>query len=229
MGTAALTSLVSSAVARPAENDCEVFSSAFWGQPANSVTSLAFVVAGVVIAVATRGPAQPRRLMYAFLVAATGIGSFVFHGPAPSWSPIVHDAPLVALLAFVAADAVSDLLGRRLSDVWWVAPAAVLIIVAGAVGSASTAVQGLAGVGAVSATVIRAYARPSARRTILTAGVVVGAGALIGTLSRSGGPLCQPDSLLQGHAIWHVLAAVALVLLTPVIGRVTAGRSAGLR
>lgn len=28
--------------------------------------------------------------------------------------------------------------------------------------------------------------------------------------SRTGGPLCRPDSLVQGHAGWHVLAAVAL-------------------
>ena len=28
--------------------------------------------------------------------------------------------------------------------------------------------------------------------------------------SRTGGPLCTPDSLLQGHALWHILGAVAM-------------------
>jgi hypothetical protein len=37
------------------------------------------------------------------------------------------------------------------------------------------------------------------------------AGALaINQLSRTGAPLCGPDSLLQGHAAWHVLTAAAL-------------------
>jgi hypothetical protein len=29
-------------------------------------------------------------------------------------------------------------------------------------------------------------------------------------LGRTGAPLCDPESLLQGHAVWHVLAALAL-------------------
>ena len=31
--------------------------------------------------------------------------------------------------------------------------------------------------------------------------------------SRSGGPLCDPDSWLQGHSAWHLLCAVAAGLL----------------
>jgi hypothetical protein len=29
-------------------------------------------------------------------------------------------------------------------------------------------------------------------------------------LSRTGGPACDPDAVLQGHAVWHVLTAVVL-------------------
>ena len=29
-------------------------------------------------------------------------------------------------------------------------------------------------------------------------------------LSRTGAPLCFPDAVMQGHAIWHVLAAVGI-------------------
>jgi len=35
-------------------------------------------------------------------------------------------------------------------------------------------------------------------------------GGLVHGLSRTGGPLCRPKSLLQGHAAWHVLSAAAL-------------------
>jgi hypothetical protein len=37
----------------------------------------------------------------------------------------------------------------------------------------------------------------------------------IWTASHAGGLLCKPDSLLQGHAAWHVLNAVAFTLLYP--------------
>ena len=35
----------------------------------------------------------------------------------------------------------------------------------------------------------------------------------IWNLSKTGGPWCDPHSLLQGHAVWHVLGAVAAFCL----------------
>ena len=29
------------------------------------------------------------------------------------------------------------------------------------------------------------------------------------TAAKTGGPLCRPESLAQGHALWHVLDALA--------------------
>ncbi|WP_370326484.1 hypothetical protein [Euzebya sp.] len=49
--------------------------------------------------------------------------------------------------------------------------------------------------------------RPPAHRWPAAVGVL--AGALHAT-SRTGGSLCRPDSWLQGHAAWHVAAAVAV-------------------
>ena len=37
-------------------------------------------------------------------------------------------------------------------------------------------------------------------------------GAAIFSVSRTGGPLCDPQSPLQGHAVWHALTATALAL-----------------
>ena len=42
----------------------------------------------------------------------------------------------------------------------------------------------------------------------LAAGLVLG-GGIVWWASRTGGPLCAPDSLVQGHAAWHLLAAAA--------------------
>ena len=38
------------------------------------------------------------------------------------------------------------------------------------------------------------------------------AGAAANLLGRTGAPLCRPESLVQGHAAWHVLTALGLAL-----------------
>ena len=40
--------------------------------------------------------------------------------------------------------------------------------------------------------------------------VAFGAAVAVNVLTRTGAPLCRPHSLVQGHAAWHILAAVAL-------------------
>lgn len=50
----------------------------------------------------------------------------------------------------------------------------------------------------------RAFPRPPA---IAVAALV--AGVAVNLVSRTGAPLCRPGSLVQGHAAWHVLTAVA--------------------
>ncbi|HEX6310431.1 MAG TPA: hypothetical protein VF152_02255 [Acidimicrobiia bacterium] len=52
--------------------------------------------------------------------------------------------------------------------------------------------------------------RRRARRRLVIGAVLLGAATAINLLSRTGDPLCRPDSLLQGHAAWHVLTALAL-------------------
>jgi hypothetical protein len=42
-----------------------------------------------------------------------------------------------------------------------------------------------------------------------TAGAALAVGVASYVLGRSGGPLCDPESLLQPHAVWHVATAVA--------------------
>jgi hypothetical protein len=216
-GDRLLARLVPFTGAETPDFDCERFGDGFWGQPINSVTSLAFVAAGMAIAKqADRSP----RLVYASLVGATGIGSVVQHGPNPSWADLAHDLPLVALIAFVAADATADVTGRHLPSVWWVAPSLVLVpVILMAPGAADAAQVVLAAV-AIGMSLLRVRLRPAWRRTILTSMALLAVGGTLGTLSRSGWPWCRPDSLVQGHAVWHVLAAAALWLLTPAIGHI---------
>lgn len=212
---------------------CERFGSALVGQPANAVTSLAFLLAGAAILASRRGGPASRggparhRWAYGLLVAAVGAGSVVQHGPHPPWQAYAHDLPLAALLGFVAADAVADLTGRRrwpgvppVAAAALVAAAMVPVVAAGP--GASTGTQALLAVVAIGLSLLRARRRPALRRPLLGALVLLASGALAGTLTDRT-PLCQPDSLWQGHAAWHLLAAVALWWLAPAIGTAAHG------
>jgi hypothetical protein len=194
---------------------CEDRVGGFLGQPADTVSSLAFVVAGLAI-LAGHPYGTRARVPYGLLLVAVGVGSVIQHGPHPDWQAYAHDLSLGAVLAYVAVDAARDLSGRRLRASWWLAPTAALAPLIAISPAASRAAQaGLAAV-AVGLGLVRARARPRLRRTLLPALAVLAAGALVGTLGERTA-LCQPESPLQGHALWHVLAATALWLLTPAI------------
>ena len=218
---------------------CERVADGVLDEPVAAVTSLAFVVAGVVVLVlgrrtgAARGAPAGRSgsgaaargglAVYAGLVAATGVGSFVQHGPDPAWSDVAHDLPLLATLAYVGADAAADLASRPRARRWWLPVVATLLpLVVLAPRAGDLAGVGLAVV-AVGLTVLRALRRPAVRtRVAVTLGLLV-TGSAIGTLSRAGWPWCDPASLLQGHGGWHVLAAAALAVLAPTLGHPSVG------
>ncbi len=86
--------------------DCEALGDGLLAQPINSLSSLAFLVAAVVVW-------RSNRLASVSLIAV-GVGSIAFHGQpstASSWS---HDLGLAALVAVVAA----ELWRRRRSLPW---------------------------------------------------------------------------------------------------------------
>jgi hypothetical protein len=211
---------------------CERHLTGFLGQPANAITSATFVVAGAGIVVAARrggirseAPVRDRQtVVFALLVSGIGVGSFIQHGPNPDWQAYAHDLPLAAAMLFVATDAVSDLTGRELSPEWWLVPTVAMVPIVTLGATASTIVQAAMATAAIGLNLVRARVRPALRRTLYAALATVAAGALIGTLTDRTA-LCQPDSLLQGHAAWHVLAAAGLWWLAPAIGARHGSRS----
>jgi hypothetical protein len=204
---------------------CERFGDGFFGQPANAVTSLAFVVAGAgILAEGRRSGArrdtlvrERQTVIFALLVSGIGVGSVIQHGPHPDWQAYAHDLPIAAVLAFVATDVVSDLTGRELSPAWWLVPVVAMVPVVASGATASTAVQAVMAGAAVGLTMVRVRLRPSLRRPLVLSMLTLAAGAVIGTLTDRTW-LCRPDSVLQGHAMWHLLAAAALWRLAPAIG-----------
>lgn len=204
---------------------CGRYGDQFLSQPANAITSAAFVVAGVAILAGGRRsrdlhdqPVRDRQtVVFAILVTGIGVGSFIQHGPDPGWQAYAHDLPLAGVLVFVAADAVSDLTGRELSPALWLLPTLAMVPVVAFGATPSTIVQAVMAVAAIGSNMLRARLRPALRRTLYAALLIAAAGALIGTLTDRTS-LCDADGVLQGHAVWHVLAAAALWRLAPAIG-----------
>ena len=139
-------------------SDCEALRDGVLGQPANTVSSLAYLAAAAYV-LRKGGPPGP-----AVALALVGVGSVLYHGPMPPGAELVHDTALVAVAAAALAVA------------WW----------------------------------RRSFPRPPVRAVVALA-----LGAAANVLSRTGAPLCRPDSLLQGHALWHVLTAVGAALWLP--------------
>lgn len=101
--------------------DCERIAAAALAQPVLAVSSLAYLGVGtVVLWWAMRTSAVLAAVAGAVLVAV-GVGSFVYHGPQPSWAQLAHDLPIVAIGAVCAVGLVQGLRRRRWSMWAWAA------------------------------------------------------------------------------------------------------------
>lgn len=147
-----------------AVGDCERIRPGLIGQPANTISSLAFVAAAVPIARHGRRHSSRAWLAVAAAAAVEGLGSVGYHGPGGRVAKGVHDGGLVALVVTLAVA-----LGAE-----------------------------------------RGIVRVRRRTAVLSAAAVA-----LHTLSRTGGPLCSCNSRLQGHALFHIVAAAALASTVP--------------
>lgn len=159
----------------------------------STVTSAAFVVAGAVIWW------RRRDLPTSLAVAMVGVGSILDHGPRPPGAEWLHDATLLWVLAWIV-------LVETRQVRWW--PAGLAL----SAGLAVTPVIADPSQALLGALVVLLQIRSPQRRRLRLATVgLLGIGALIGRLSDEG-IWCDPDSLLQGHALWHLAAAAALTI-----------------
>ncbi len=188
-----------------AADDCEADSGRWLAQPVNALSSLASAVAGALIW--RRSSGDPALRSFAVTVTANAVGGLAYHGPGGRVGVWLHDAALLWTLGSVAAIDGAALTGRR--------PAWLSAAIAGAAGAAVLAVRP-ASSGPLQAGVGVAVAAGEAAvglrrlRPVLGPAALLGLGAAMHARSRTGCPWCRPDSLLQGHAAWHLLSSAAL-------------------
>ena len=154
--------------------DCERVIDGLLGQPANSLSALAFVGTAPILW-------RFGHRHVAAALAATGLGSFLFHGPMPPGSQWAHDVSLAWLLVAVG---LADTEWQRFAG--WPSAAGIGIALA----IVPVAGDGLAA--AAAAVAIGAILwRSRTRRTMVALGLL-GLGALVGRLSATDGPWCRP-------------------------------------
>jgi Ceramidase len=209
-------------------SDCEHIGQGLLAQPANTLSSLAYVVAGLLLlrrALADRRSTRLAPAVYAATVVGVGVGSAVFHGPMPAWGRFAHDLSIAAVIAVIIGYDVALARGAPVRD--GLAVFSVLVgtcsVVLAIWPDAANALDGIlvatAFVGEVAAARSPAGRATANSRRWIVGLAVLAIGALLNALGRTDAPLCDPDSVVQLHAVWHVLTAFVLWLYgTAVLG-----------
>lgn len=174
--------------------DCEVIGAGFLGQPINALTTLGFVAAGIIVLV-RRGDMR----WIGIGLIATGIGSFLFHGPMPAGNEWAHDMTLTWLVTMVAGWGTR---WERFSHLPAFAVIGILFAVFPDIADPFAVVMTLVAL----ITILRRDHSPATTAPLLLLAAV----AVFGRIGATGGPLCEPSSLFQPHAVWHLGAATAV-------------------
>ncbi len=192
---------------------CERTDAGYWSEPVNAVTNAAFLIAAFVMWRRTRGAGLPLAGVLVVILAAIGVGSFLFHTHATVWAAMADVVPigLFILVYLFAAN----------RHFWqmplWLALAATAAFVPYAM--LLTPLFRALPVFEVSAfywpvpLLILGHAAALSRRAPATArGLALGAGILVASLVfRSlDESLCAATGGLGTHFLWHVLNGLML-------------------
>lgn len=209
---------------------CEAARDGWVKQPANALSNLGFVVAGLAVGWRARYPEHLGDTLsrfpglatgYACLVVLLGPASAAMHATQSSWGGVLDLTSMYLVASFAAAYAVTRWRRRESRFFWQVF---VLFVVAcelvglwaGEVPVVHRAGNVAFALLLVVALVVETIVRKAGRtRMDLRYGVAALMSMLVAfaiwNLSQHG--WCDPDSLVQGHAFWHLLGAAAAYLL----------------
>ncbi len=209
---------------------CEVARDQLVRQPANTFSNSGFVLAGLVIAWHVGRRKDPgavltrfRGTAYAVLVVLLGPGSAAMHASQTAVGGHLDTTSMYLLASFAAAYAVvrhQELGGAAFA---WLFGALLLVcelvdLAGWRVPVVMSAGNLVFGVLLATALVLETRQSRWPDRSIDLRWGLAGLAAMVVAFviwngAKDGTPFCHPTSLLQGHAVWHLLGAVAAYCL----------------
>jgi hypothetical protein len=196
----------------PIDAYCERASADYWAEPVNAVTNAAFLVAAGVMAARLRHRHLPLGWALVAVLAAIGLGSFLFHTHANRLTGLMDVLPILGFILLYVFAATRDMLGARpwvaglvaAGFVPWTAALAPLFAMVPVLGSSAAY--------APVVVLILVYAALLWRRAPATArGLAIGAGVLALSLTFRilDAPLCERVPI-GTHFLWHLLNGAIL-------------------
>ncbi|MEM9522645.1 MAG: ceramidase domain-containing protein [Pseudomonadota bacterium] len=191
---------------------CERIDPGYWSEPINAVSNASFLIAAFVMWRRVRGRDLPLAMVLISILAAIGIGSYLFHTHATAWAAMADVVPIGGFILAYLFAVNRDFLGWP----FWgaLAGAAAFLPYAAAVAPVFAALPffAISGFYWVLPVLILIYAFVLRERAPGTArGLAVGAAILIVsiTLRSLDMPLC--DRFPAGtHSLWHVFNGLML-------------------
>lgn len=196
---------------RAVNSYCERTDASYWSEPLNAVTNAAFLVAAALCWRMTARDPGARLLV--LILAAIGVGSYLFHTHAQIWAMLADVLPIQAfIVVYIGLSTV-----RFFGAPWWggLAAAAVFVPVASVVGAGIVelfgSLNGSAGYMPVLLLIV-AYAIALRRRAPGTArSMAAGAAILAVSLSfRTMDEAVCATVPIGTHFLWHMLNAALL-------------------
>lgn len=205
---------------------CEGFRDYLWTkQPANTWSNLSFILVGMAIGVrAGRRPHVEGNLMcstdfypvlYASLVSFLGPGSMALHASMTRWGGLVDSWSMFVYIMFAVFYAAARLRREYSPKIFVLCFVSASIVLSAFRIPDILDTELLFGISIVAAIGLEIAVSRSRKDLTRDSRGLWGAALLFLTAfaiwlpSNDGGPLCTPDSLFQGHVLWHMLTALS--------------------
>jgi hypothetical protein len=210
---------------------CERFHAGMIKQPINTWSNIGFVVVGLLILTSVGGASAPTpsnpmtaataySILYGVLVVFLGPGSMFFHASMTKLGGWLDNLSMNLFISFILVYDITRVLHLGVAAFW-----VVFLILNVAVGivtwrvddSGSKFFIGLIVAVALVEVLLLTAQLGGVERTfapwLLLTVVAFGVAIPIWWWSQTGRALCRPDSLWQGHGLWHILSAVSAGLI----------------
>ncbi|MDH3607502.1 MAG: ceramidase domain-containing protein, partial [Acidimicrobiia bacterium] len=188
----------------------EAFRGGSLAQPTLALTSLIFVALGAWMIGDSRTSLRARLLLGATTVAV-GVGSFLGHAGSDNGGRTIDSLSIKMLVSAFLIYGLVRRLGRddRLLWPWWAAVAGPLIAAELVWPVTARPLLGLITAGAAVTAWLAVESRDGRRRLAASLSVF-GLGLVAFWAGRAESSLCSPESVLQLHGLWHILAAMGI-------------------